>query len=124
MLTGTLRWDAGQAPTDLAHRVEQWGVRLAAALVRAANALAGRIVNWMKANAPWTNRTGNARARLSGWVVRMATGVTIVLAHGVDYGRWLELAHAGRFAIVAPAVRFWCPIFVREIEASLRRASR
>lgn len=124
MLTGTLRWDAGSSPTDLAHRVEEWGVRLAAALVRAANAMAGRIERWMKANAPWTNRTGDARARLSAWVVRFAAGVTIVLAHGVDYGKWLEIAHAGRFAIVAPAVRFWTPIFMQEIDKSLRRASR
>lgn len=124
MLTGALRWDADQSPTDLAHRVEQWGVRLAAALVRAANALAGRIVLWMKANAVWVNRTGNARARLSAWVVRLATGVTIVLAHGVEYGWALEVAHAGRYAIVAPAVRFWCPVFMKEIDQALRRASR
>lgn len=124
MLTGTLHWDAGNSPADLARRVEQWGVHLARALFVAAQKLAGRIALWMKTNAPWTNRTGNARARLSAWVVRLSAGVAIVLAHGVSYGAALEAMQAGRFAIIAPAVRYWCPIFMKEIDQSLRRASR
>lgn len=31
-------------------------------------------------------------------------GIRITLAHGVNYGLWLELAHEKRFAIVKPTI--------------------
>src|SRR5688500_10891929 len=57
---------------------------------------------WMKANAPWQDRTGAARAGLTATV----EGNAVTLAHGVDYGLWLEIANQGRFAIIAPAIDF------------------
>lgn len=55
--------------------------------------------------ARWTDRTGAARQRLKGDHYRVATGYRLRLAHGVDYGVWLELAHEKRFAIIAETVR-------------------
>lgn len=56
--------------------------------------------SYAKVSAPWTNRTGAARAGLSGKSsVRNASGA-ITLSHGVDYGIWLELAHGRRYAIL------------------------
>lgn len=58
-----------------------------------------------KDKAPWTDRTGEARKRLKGTVERKSLTVfRIKLAHGVDYGKWLELAHSKRFAIIAPTI--------------------
>lgn len=66
---------------------------------------APEIANWMKDNAPWTDRTGNARQGLYTEVQEVAGRmVTIILSHGVDYGIWLEIRHAGRWAIVNPAL--------------------
>jgi hypothetical protein len=43
--------------------------------------------------------------------------VLIAFGHGVDYGIFLELANAGRFAIVNPALDFFAP----KIWADVRR---
>ena len=58
-----------------------------------------------KRNRPWTDRTSRARQGLTGSSGMDGTKCDIVLAHTVDYGVWLELAHEKRFAIVEPTVR-------------------
>lgn len=59
-----------------------------------------------KMNARWTDRTGAARQRLNAGVERRATSYMIRLAHGVDYGVFLELAHEKRFAIIPDTIRY------------------
>jgi hypothetical protein len=58
----------------------------------------------MKNKAPWTDRTGNARQSLNATTEHTATTDTLVLAHGVDYGVWLEIAHGGAYQIVIPTI--------------------
>jgi hypothetical protein len=60
---------------------------------------------WMKDNAPWTDRTANARQSLWADVQRMEgqVGYELVLSHGVDYGFWLEVLQEGKYGIVLPA---------------------
>lgn len=60
----------------------------------------------MKDNAPWQDRTGAARQRLTGTVERYASGYRIKLSHGVDYGAALELAREKRYAIIDPTIRY------------------
>lgn len=55
-------------------------------------------------NAEWEDRSGDARKRLKGSVEIHDNGYAIVLAHGVDYGIWLELAHEKKFAIIQPTI--------------------
>lgn len=57
-------------------------------------------------NAPWENRTGEARRRLNSSYETVANGFNLVLAHGVDYGVWLELAHEKRYAIIMKTVEY------------------
>lgn len=60
---------------------------------------------WMKENAPWTDRTGNARSGLSTQTEHQPkVHHTIHLFYRVPYGIWLEVRHAGRFAIIIPAL--------------------
>lgn len=63
-----------------------------------------KLQNYARDNAPWTDRTGHARQRLTGTVSRTSSGYRITLAHGVDYGIWLELAHEKRYAIIQPTI--------------------
>lgn len=70
---------------------------------------------WMKANAPWQDRTGAARAGLTATV----EGNAITLAHGVDYGLWLEIANQGKYAIIAPAIDYWGPRIMGELQHML-----
>lgn len=60
--------------------------------------------NYMRDKAAWTDRTGAARQRLTGNVEKVTSGFKIVLAHGVNHGMWLELAHEKRFAIIQPTI--------------------
>lgn len=75
---------------------------------------------WMKQNAPWTDRTGNARQTLYTAVEQASRDmVDIIMAHGMDYGIFLELAHAGRYAIIGPAIDYWGPILWNDVRALL-----
>lgn len=80
---------------------------------------APEVANYMKDNAPWTDRTGNARQGLYTDPER-AVGqlVRLWVSHGVDYGIYLELSNAGAYAIINPALdvfahRIWQDIVRR-----------
>lgn len=95
-----------------------------AAIRRGIRALADRrapeIEAWMKSNARWTDRTGNARQTLNTEVEQMgADMVAIILAHGVSYGVYLELAHASRFSILSPALDHWGPLIWADVQRML-----
>lgn len=65
-----------------------------------------KMVDAAKENRKWTDRTGQARARLNSSVATISSGYRIYLAHGVDYGIWLELAHGKRFAIIPQTIEY------------------
>ena len=74
---------------------------------------AKNLEGYAKEHRPWTDRTGDARKRLNGYVTEIPNGYRINLAHGVDYGIWLELAMEKRFAILEPTVRLQGPEVLR-----------
>ena len=61
--------------------------------------------SYAKENRPWTDRTGEARRRLKGYVDTFLHGIRICIAHGVPYGIHLELCHEKKYAILEPTVR-------------------
>lgn len=61
---------------------------------------------WMKTNAKWTDRTGNARQTLGAHGEHAADYHLIKLYGGVAYQIWLEVRWAGRYAIIGPAVKY------------------
>lgn len=60
--------------------------------------------NYARSNAPWTDRTAHARQRLEGTVESIPKGYRIIIAHGVDYGIYLECAHEKKYAILQKTV--------------------
>lgn len=95
--------------------------RIHIGLYRLAQSYAPRIEAWMKANAPWEDRTGNARQTLWSDVFDLANrAVGVILAHGVDYGIFLELANAGRYAIIAPAIDHFGPLIWQDVQRMMR----
>lgn len=74
---------------------------------------AKKLEGYTKEHRPWTDRTGDARKRLTGYVTTTPKGFRINLAHGVDYGIWLELAMEKRFAILEPTIRLEGPEVIR-----------
>ena len=82
---------------------------------------AKNLEGYAKEHRPWTDRTGDARKRLTGYVTEIPNGYSINLAHGVDYGIWLELAMEKRFAILEPTVRLRGPEVLRGLQGLLDR---
>lgn len=61
--------------------------------------------NFMRTNAPWTDRTANARQGLfARYAGQNEDGLhTMVLYHTMPYGIWLEVKWAGKYKIIMPA---------------------
>lgn len=57
-----------------------------------------------KANAPWQDQTGTARQMLYTELSSEGAEVVVTLAHGVDYGYWLETIQSGAYAIIMPTL--------------------
>lgn len=77
-----------------------------AAIAAYAQTSALKLQNYAKVHRRWTDRTGHARQRLTGRSYKVSKGYELSLAHGVDYGVWLELAHEKRFAIIDPTINY------------------
>lgn len=93
------------SPTDMGRAIDQYGERVSTrALVPYLEKHAGEIQAGMQREASWTDRTGEARKKLSATVEQEPRGVSLYLAHGVDYGKYLELSNGGRFAIIGPTI--------------------
>jgi hypothetical protein len=80
---------------------------------------APEIQNWMRDNASWTDRTGNARQALHTAVEAMTNEIVIYLAHGVTYGVYLELRNSGRYAIITPALDEWAPVIWQDVKGMI-----
>lgn len=55
-------------------------------------------------NAPWVDRTGDARRGITADTFHYDNVVGINLFHTVEYGKWLELIQNGRYAIIMPTL--------------------
>jgi hypothetical protein len=64
------------------------------------------VESYMKANAPWNDQTGAARAGLRAEFIgdRHVERLAIRMFHGVSYGIFLETRNAGKYAIIAPTL--------------------
>ena len=118
MATG-LVWQ--RPPIALVPRLDDYRERLLAALKALADHFAARIEAYAKTNAPWTDRTEAARQGLRAFAAETATGVVLYLVHSVSYGVFLELAHAGRFAIIGPTLETFYGEIARAVRALVRR---
>jgi hypothetical protein len=76
------------------------------------------VLAYAQENAPWADRTGSARAELDVEVDEHLGEVTLTLAHGVDYGHWLEVIQNGRFAIILPTLEHFAPQIMRKAGAA------
>lgn len=91
--------------SDLVNGMSRFEMKTLQALRAYSETAAMTFQNYAKQNRPWTDRTGQARQRLTGYVEEIPEGFRINIAHGVDYGIWLEYAHEMKYAILEPTVR-------------------
>lgn len=101
-MSATFAWV--RPPRALGNDVRSWGRRMLDALYDLAVYFAGVFQRYAKLNAKWTDRTGHARGGLTAIAVRAGAIVFIYLFHTMTYGWWLEVAMAGKYAILMPTV--------------------
>lgn len=75
-----------------------------------------------QSHAIWEDRTGDARELLNTQVFENDGSVFLELAHGVEYGYWLELIQNGRFAIIMPTLEAIGPQVMGKAVARIARA--
>jgi hypothetical protein len=66
-----------------------------------------------KRNAPWTDRTSNARNSIQGSFGWKNRKLVITLSGNMDYSVWLELANDKRYAILYPTIQKNAPEVLR-----------
>ena len=80
---------------------------------------------YARQNAPWTDRTGNARSGLTGQgtIEGSARGARyeINLFHRAPYGIWLETRHDGRFSIINKTINAEAPQFFKTASGMFSR---
>jgi hypothetical protein len=73
---------------------------------------AQEVEDYAKANAPWEDRTGDAREGLTAESRHQGVHHYIDLFHTVDYGIWLEIRWDGTYAIIEPTLQHFGPSVV------------
>jgi hypothetical protein len=95
-------------PEDaFAELFDDYAKRIYNSILQLARAFAAKIEAWMKLNAPWEDRTSNARQTLYTEVENTLLSIAIAMDHGMEYGFWLEVANQGAYAIIGPALDYW-----------------
>jgi hypothetical protein len=95
-------WD--KSPADLAAAVERFSHLTGTRIQTAARAEAAASAADMKRDRPWRDISGNARSGLRGEVRLDGWRLTLFLIHSAEYGKDLELARAGRYAVIVPTL--------------------
>ena len=116
----SFQWE--RTPEDaLVELAEAYVTAIHDSIVTLARRYAPEIEQWLKDNAPWTDRTSNARQTLMSEVEEIAnSAVIIILAHGMEYGVFLELAHGGRYSVIMPALDYFIPRIWADVLELLR----
>lgn len=71
----------------------------------ACKAGAERMECYAKLNAPWTDRTGNARRTIEGFVDKLKHERYVGVCGNMSYSPSLEMLHGKKYAILYPAVQ-------------------
>jgi hypothetical protein len=100
----------------LTPRMLAFPVEFDIALGRVLEELARQVEEYAQANAPWEDRTGDARRGLTAEVEDDVLNHAIVLYHTVDYGIWLEVRWSGKYAIIVPTIEVMGPRIMAQLE--------
>ena len=103
--------------SSLKKNLDKMSTKLGAVLLMYSATKASELQWKMKRNRPWTDRTNMAKTLLSAKVSQPNKDtIRITLAHGVEYGIWLELANERNYGIIAPTINEEGPRIVGDLE--------
>lgn len=110
------KFDASNIVKGLAERE----IKARAALGLYADTLAKKMEAYAKNNRPWVDRTGRAKQSLNSSWKWKGDVARVELAHGVDYGVYLEFAHERKYAILKPTIDIISPQAIRGLNKILK----
>lgn len=85
---------------DLSANLAVFDARVTTGISASVDFVASGAEGQLKTDAPWTDRTGAARTGLHTDTDHEARAWTLVLAHAVNYGIWLETGHNQQYAVI------------------------
>ena len=111
------------ADNTLAEGIANFEFKMYEAMDEVAADFAMEMEAYARSNAPWEDRTGDARGGLTGQVDTSAeTGtLSVNLFHTVDYGVWLEIRWGGKYAIIIPTMENMGPKLLQKMEGMMDR---
>jgi len=81
--------------------------------------------SYSRLNAPWTDRTGNARQGLFTTHESEPMVVHRLVVYGtMPYTYWLEVRWSGKYAIIGPTLAHIAPQLAADLAAAISRAVR
>jgi hypothetical protein len=102
-MAGSVQW---RGAVEMGNNCTIYGNKVIEAVRQVAEYFAPVFETYAKQNAPWTDRTGNARQSLHAWTEQLSKdAVALYLSHGVFYGQFLEYKYSGRYAIIWPTIQ-------------------
>ena len=115
-----LKWTVTpeQMGKALAKRVEN----IAAGVEGIVQSRAPEVQQWMKDNAPWTDRTGAARRSLTAVPGRSGDTITLTMLYNnpaVYYSVYLEYSMGGRWQILGPTIDRYVVVLMEDIKKLL-----
>lgn len=116
----SFKWEPGNAPRDMIDKIrDEIADKERFAITLISQFYAPKVEAWMKTNAIWTDRTGNARQSLYTWVDEVGDTIILWLSHGVKYGIYLETRFSGRYSIIDPSIDYFFPRIMQDIRNTL-----
>lgn len=106
---------------NLLKKLEEGPKKVQEAAWIAVSSMAPDVENYAKLNAPWTDRTGNARNGLAARAFREATSVGILIYHQVSYGIWLEVKWNGKYGIITKTIDAMGPVVMKRFNRIMER---
>ncbi len=79
------------------------------------------VQDYARDNAPWTDRTSNARNGLFARAYSTVRSHGIVLYHTLPYGIWLEVRWGGKYRIIVPTIQRQGVVVMRSLQGLMRR---
>jgi hypothetical protein len=100
----------------VAQNLGEMSERLKTQLQVLGQATGQKIQEYAQANAPWTDRTGDARQRLKYNSEINDNGLTISIFHQMEYGIYLELCNNEKYAILKNSRDAMLPEFLDAVK--------
>jgi hypothetical protein len=108
---------------NLARAIEAHDLKVKRAIAGQFLYAKGEAETFARSNAPWIDRTGNARSGLHAEVniVDQGNAFELIVAHSVSYGIWLEVRFSGKYAIIQPTVDYIGALLIQRLAETINR---